>query len=136
MSGKRTTILLTLFRGLLLSIVITLIGMLTIAALAVIARISDSLLRFFNQAIKLIAICLGVRAAIPRGGTRGFATGAVLAMAYMILGYALYLLLGGGAFSAIGMLGEILIGAAVGGLTGAIRANQSPKSRIKRAKKV
>lgn len=57
-------------------------------------------------------------------------------MAYMILGYALYLLLGGGAFSAIGMLGEILIGAAVGGLTGAIRANQSPKSRIKRAKKV
>ena len=57
-------------------------------------------------------------------------------MAYMILGYALYLLLGGGAFSAIGMLGEILIGAAVGGLTGAIRANQSPKSRIKHAKKV
>ena len=127
MSGKRTAVLLTLFRGLLLSIVITLIGMLTIAALAVFARISDSLLCFFNQAIKLIAICLGVRAAIPRGGTRGFATGAVL---------ALYLLLGGGAFSAIGMLGEILIGAAVGGLTGAIRANQSPKSRIKRAKKV
>ena len=49
MSGKRTAILLTLFRGLLLSIVITLIGMLTIAALAVFARISDSLLRFFNQ---------------------------------------------------------------------------------------
>ena len=136
MSGKRTAVLLTLFRGLLLSIVITLIGMLTIAALAVFARISDSLLCFFNQAIKLIAICLGVRAAIPRGGTRGFATGAALAMAYMILGYALYLLLGGGAFSAIGMLGEILIGAAVGGFTGAIRANQSPKSRIKRAKKV
>ena len=114
MSGKRTAVLLTLFRGLLLSIVITLIGMLTIAALAVFARISDSLLCFFNQAIKLIAHPSGCsRCHSVAAETRGFLrTGAALAMAYMILGYALYLLLGGGAFSAIGMLGEILIGAA------------------------
>ena len=54
-------------------------------------------------------------------------------MAYMILGYGMYALLGGGAFSIVAMLGEILIGAAAGGAIGAIRANQSAKMRRAKA---
>ena len=37
------------------------------------------------------------------------------------------LLLGGGSFSAGGMLGEMLLGGAVGALTGAVRANLHPR---------
>ena len=103
------------------------------AALAMLARVSDSAIRALNQAIKLGAILFGVRAAVPRGGVHGFATGAAVAMAYMILGYGMYALLGGGAFSIVAMLGEILIGAAAGGAIGAIRANQSAKMRRAKA---
>lgn len=130
MAVRRKNVAVDLFRGLLIAILLTLVAMLAAAALAIFARISDSAIRALNQAIKLGAILFGVRAAVPRGGVHGFATGAVIAMAYMILGYGLYVLLGGGAFSIVAMLGEILIGAAVGGVIGAIRANQSAQMRI------
>lgn len=129
MAVRRKNVAVDLFRGLLIAILLTLVAMLAAAALAIFARISDSAIRALNQAIKLGAILFGVRAAVPRGGVHGFATGAVIAMAYMILGYGLYVLLGGGAFSIVAMLGEILIGAAVGGVIGAIRANQSAQKR-------
>ena len=129
MAVRRKNVAVDLFRGLLIAILLTLVAMLAAAALAIFARISDSAIRALNQAIKLGAVLLGVRAAVPRGGVHGFAAGAVIAMAYMILGYGLYVLLGGGAFSIVAMLGEILIGAAVGGVIGAIRANQSAQMR-------
>ena len=81
--------------------------------------------------LKIAAIILGVRAAVGRGGSRGFVTGAVLALIYMILGYALYVALGGGAHSATVMLGEMLLGAAIGGVYGTILANMRPKRKRK-----
>ena len=129
MAVRRKNVAVDLFRGLLIAILLTLVAMLAAAALAMLARVSDSAIRALNQAIKLGAILFGVRAAVPRGGVHGFATGAAVAMAYMILGYGMYALLGGGAFSIVAMLGEILIGAAAGGAIGAIRASQSANLR-------
>ena len=133
MSANRRSILLSILRGLLLAVAFTLLGMLLIAALAVFARISDGLLTALNQVLKIVAIVLGVCASVGRGGSRGFVTGAVLALLYTILGYALYVGLGGGAFSTVQMLGEILLGATIGGICGAILANLSPRRRHARA---
>lgn len=134
MSANRISILLSIVKGLLIAIVFTLIGMLAVAALTVFARISDNLLVILNQILKIAAIALGVRAAVGRGGTRGFFTGATLALLYMTLGYAMYAGLGGGAYSTTAMLGEMLLGAAVGGVCGAILANMRPKSRRAKAR--
>ena len=70
-----------------------------------------------------------MRLAVGRGGERGFLTGMALAMLYMVLGYLGYVLLGGSAFSVPDMLGEILIGAAVGAAAGAVLANLPAKGR-------
>ena len=44
----------------------------------------------------------------------------------------MYVLLGGGSFAVGNMLGEMLLGSAVGAVTGAVRANLSPRrSRVK-----
>ena len=86
-------------------------------------------MRGLNQAMKLLAMVAGTCAAVARGGHRGFVTGMALSMLYMILGYGMYMGLGGGSFDAAGMLGEILIGAAVGGVCGAVRANLPAKRR-------
>ena len=123
MTKSRAQILTSILRGLLCAIALTLALMAVVAALAVWLRISDGLLTALNQVMKLASILLGAAVSVGRGGHRGFLTGMTVAMLYMILGYAGYVALGGNAFVVGEMLGEILIGAAVGATAGAILSN-------------
>ena len=125
MAISRSRTLLSLLRGLLASVALTLILTAGIAAVAVFLRVSDGLLMALNQLMKLAAILLGAVVAIGRGGERGFFTGMFLAMLYMALGYGCCIALGGG-FVVAEMLGEILTGAAVGAIAGAILSNLPP----------
>ena len=131
MTKTRLETVLSLGKGLLAAIALTLLGMVGIAALAVYLRASDTLIRVLNQALKCLAILLGVTVSVGRGGLRGFFTGMALAIVYMALGYALAVGLGGNAFAVPGMLGEILIGAALGGVIGAVLSNlPKPRRRV------
>ena len=132
MGRNRLHVLLALLRGLLVCIAATLLGMAAIAAAAVFAQAPDGVIRALNQVLKYLSILLGALAAVGVGGERGFFTGMALAMIYMALGYAMAVALGGGAFAVPGMLGEILIGAALGGVVGAVLSNL-PKRRGARA---
>ena len=129
MANKRASALLSILKGLLAAAAVTLLGMALIAALVLTARLSDGVLTLLNQLLKALAVVLGVRAAVERGGNRGFFTGMTVALAYMIAGYGLYVALGGGRFETAQMLGEMLLGAAVGGAAGAVRVNLKPKAR-------
>ena len=132
MPKTRKSTLLALLRGLLIAVALTLACMLIMAAALVYLQMSDRLLTVLNQLVKLLAIALGTSAAVPRGGSRGLLTGVEIALVYMALGYAMYVLLGGGSFAVGNMLGEMLLGSAVGAVTGAVRANLSPRrSRVK-----
>ena len=123
MGKNRLRALGMLGKGLIVAIPATLIGMTAIAALAVYGQASDDLIRGLNQLLKCLAIVLGVRFAVGRGGQRGLFTGMTVAMLYMALGYGMAVWLGGSAFAVPGMLGEILLGAALGGVTGAVMSN-------------
>lgn len=129
MSIQSKNVLFSILRGLLFAIVLTLLGMLVIAALTVFARLSDGLLAALNQILKITSIVLGVRVAVGRGGQNGFVTGAVVSLLYAILGYALCVGLGGFVHSTVQMLGEILLCAVIGCMTGAILANLPSKTR-------
>lgn len=131
MAISRKNTALSLLKGLLAAVGLTLAMMAAVAALAVGLRISDGLILALNQVMKLSAIVLGALVAIGRGGQRGFFTGMALAMLYMALGYGCYVLLGGSAFVAGELLGEILIGAAVGGIAGAVLSNMKPTRRAR-----
>ena len=135
MSRNRLGGLLRIMKGLGAAVGLTLLLMAGLAALVLALRISDQWLTALNQVMKLCAIVLGALVAIGRGGERGFLTGMALAMLYMTLGYAGYVLLGGAAFQTSEMLGEILIGAAVGAITGAILSNL-PARGARRARAV
>ena len=123
MGKNRMNAAAALARGLLAAVALTLLGMVGIAALAVYAKASDGTIRGLNQVLKCLSILLGTWAAVGRGGEKGFVTGMAVAMLYMALGYALAVGLGGSAFAVPGMLGEILIGAALGALVGAVLSN-------------
>ena len=128
---NRRSAALALLKGLLAAIGLTIVWIAALAGLMELARISDELIMALNQVMKLASIALGAAVAIGRGGERGFFTGMALAILYMALGYALYAGLGGNAFSATQMLGEILIGAAYGAIVGAVLANMRPKRRTR-----
>ncbi len=132
MAVNRRSAALGLARGLLAAVGLTLVGMAVIAALTLLAKVSDGAIMALNQVLKLCAISLGALAAVGRGGERGFVTGMALAILYMALGYGLYVVLGGNAFSSQELLGEILIGAALGAIAGAVLANMKPKRRAAR----
>ena len=123
MARTRRAAALSVIRGLLCAVAATLVLMAVLAALVVYAGLSDGLLRGLNQVVKAAAVLLGTLAAVGVGGERGFLTGALLGMLYMILGYGLCLALGGAAFAASDMLGEILLGSAFGGIVGSVLAN-------------
>ena len=132
MPRTRKSAALALLKGLLIAVALTLACMLLMAAALVALQMSDRLLTVLNQIVKLLAIAVGTCVAVPRGGSRGLLTGVEIALLYMALGYAMYVLLGGGSFAVGNMLGEMLLGSAVGAVTGAVRANLSPRrSRIK-----
>ena len=133
MARSRTRTLAALAKGLAAAILMTLAGMALTAALSIRVPISDGALTVVNQVLKAASIVLGTVVAVGRGGERGFVTGMALAATYMILGYAGYVGLGGSAFSAADMLGEILFGAALGSVCGAILANLPARPRRRAA---
>ena len=129
MANRRLMRLQAVAKGFLLAALLTLLLMAVLTVAVWRTDMIDATLTLLNQLLKIAAIALGVRAAVGRGGTRGFVTGAVLALIYMILGYAMYVSLGGGMHSVTTMLGEMLLGAAIGGVCGTILANMKPKRK-------
>lgn len=127
MGKRRGQMVVSILKGLLCAVALTLLLMLGVASLALGVRVSDGLLTALNQLMKLFSIILGVSVAVGRGGQRGFLTGMTVAMLYMTIGYACYVALGGNAFVVTQMLGEILIGAALGALAGAVLSNLPEK---------
>ena len=127
MAKTRAQVLLSIMKGLLCAVALTLVLMVGVAALALGVRMSDGALVALNQVMKLLSILLGVTVAVGRGGRRGFLTGMTVAMLYMTVGYVCYVALGGNAFVVTQMLGEILIGAALGALAGAVLSNLPEK---------
>ena len=118
-----------LLKGMLTAILFTLIAMLLTAAAVTWLHLPDKSIRLINQLIKISAIILGTRAAVNRGGEMGLLSGTLIGLGYMALGYAMYAALGGGSFDFGSILGEMLIGTAVGAITGTVRANMSAKRR-------
>lgn len=134
MARNRKNTIRSLLLGLLAAVLFTLAAMFLLALALVYLRFSDTLLTVLNQLVKFFAVLIGTLSAVPRGSERGLATGVLLALAYTSIGYALYLALGGGSFAVGCMLGEMLLGSAVGAVTGAIRANMNPRGRIRAAR--
>lgn len=114
---------LSLGKGLLTALCVTLPGMAIIALLVVYAQLTDGALTALNQALKLIAMFAGAYRAVGRGGTHGFALGGAVGLMYIALGYGVCALQADSMLTG-GMLAlEFLMGLLLGGISGALVAN-------------
>ena len=133
MRNARKTVITSLLKGFFVAVLVTFAAMLLLAAGLIYLQISDRLLFTLNQVTKIVSVFCGVCAAVPRGGKNGFVTGVVVALFYAVIGTVLYTLLGGSGVGVTDALGEGTVCAAVGAITGAVRANLAPNRRPKAA---
>lgn len=126
MKRRRISAAVLLSKGVISAILITLAGMLIMAAVVVYIGLSDTMIRILNQLLKILSMALGTFFSVKRGGERGFATGAGIGAIYAAAGYLMFVLLGDNIFSIVSLLGEMTICIAAGAITGAICANLKP----------
>ncbi len=122
---RRDGAALAILKGVLLAVAATAVMAALFALLISLFNFSDDLIRAVNQLIKLLAVALGVRAAVPAGAEGGIPRGALVGLCYMAAGVMVYALLTGQRLTAFAYLADLLLGVAAGGLIGMLRARQT-----------
>lgn len=119
--GKKNSFL----RGLLIAVGFTAAAVVIFALIIGMTDIPDGLIRIINQIIKIGAIFLGVRAIVSPGSPDGIRQGALLGLIYMGVGVLVYALLSGQKMNWLGYGIDILMGVAVGGLSGMLLSGRN-----------
>ena len=105
-------------RGILVSVGFTVAAVVVFALIIGMTDLPDGLIRIINQVIKIAAIFLGVRSFVQAGARDGIRQGALLGLVYMGAGVLVYGLLSGQRMDWLGYVIDLLMGVAVGGLSG------------------
>lgn len=111
-----------ILRGVLLSILCTVVLVVIFALLISLFDLNDGLIHMVNQIIKIVSIGVGVFFTVYPGSERGLIRGALVGLVYMAAGVAVYALLTKQQLGFGGYLADILMGVAAGGLIGLLRA--------------
>lgn len=112
--GKGSWIL----RGTITAVAVTIVLVIVFAVIIGLTEMEDGLIRIINQGIKVLAVFLGVRAAVPRGSDDAIRRGVVIGLVYMGLGLILFALLSGQQMTVLSYVLDVLMGVAAGGLSG------------------
>lgn len=129
MKKRRLGAAAALAKGLVVAVLITLLGMLLMAAAVIFTGMGDGAIRILNQLLKISAVFIGTFLAVGRGGERGLVTGAGLGAVYAAAGYVLCVCLGGYAFDIVALMGEMTVCTAAGAVTGVICANMKKRRK-------
>ena len=114
------------FKSVVISLIISLILVLLFAFLINLFSFSDATVKPVNIIIKIISVFIGCFLSIKTGG--GLIKGRVSGVIALITAYFLFGLLGGGFKFGINALWEVLLGLAVGGVSGVIAVNVKGKN--------
>ncbi|MBE5783439.1 MAG: TIGR04086 family membrane protein [Clostridiales bacterium] len=117
----------SLLKGIGVAIAVTLVAVIIFALIIGLTDLPDGVIQAVNQLIKIGAIFLGVRAGVAKGAENALRSGALIGVIYMGVGVLLYALLSGQQLSFLSYLIDLLMGLAVGGLSGMLIGNMQSK---------
>ncbi len=110
-----------LFKGVVFSLLVTVIGILIFAVVVYFCALPDNVNKPVNQFIKIISIFLGVFCS--KNNTKGLLFGLLLGIIYGIFTYLLFSGISGKILFSLSMLVDLILSVVVGTISGIICVN-------------
>ncbi len=123
--ANKSKLLLSLLKGVIISVAFSLISVLILSMLSSIFSFGEKVIVPINTAIKAVAVALGVLFSVSDG--KGLIKGLIYGVIIVILNYLLFSIIGGSFTFTVRILWELLLGIAVGGISGIIAVNLKKK---------
>ena len=107
-----------ILKGVLLSLIITLVVILVFAGIIKLTEMKEGTIHLINQIIKVVSVFCGCMFGIKNG--KSFVKGIIIGVISMFVAYAIFSILDKRAFFNLSILYEILFGAVTGAICGII----------------
>ena len=123
MNSKKDNLFVSILKGTIAAVSLTLILILLFAVLIRFVNIPDGWIFPVNQVIKIVSLFVGVLIAIKGNHEKGFIKGILLGITYCVLSYLIFSILQGSFAFKLTNLYDLLLTSLMGGLIGIIAVN-------------
>lgn len=113
-SLKNNNSILTVLKGAIIALVISLLSILAFAFIIKLTGLNDNLIKPINQIIKVLSIFIGCLLAFKKDGEKTLIKGAIIGVLYIILAFVLFSILNGSFDFSAGIFLDIFFGLIVG----------------------
>lgn len=122
-SLKRNNVTSPIVRGVIVSVCVSVVGVLLLALIHKMSNLSDSTICIANQAIKTLSIFIGCFLALKGNYKRGYLKGIVVGALYNVLSYTIFSALSSSFGFGMGFVLDLLFGMIIGSICGILCAN-------------
>lgn len=119
----------SIFKGCLIAIAISLVGILFFAFVIKLFGLTDNWIKPINQIIKVISIMVATWFAFKKDTKNGLIKGIIIGLCYTILAFVIFSILNGTFCVDKSLLTDILFGTITGAICGVITVNFKSKSK-------
>lgn len=126
---KHNGVFLSIVKGSLIALCVSLIGILIFAFCLKFTSLSDKLILPINQVIKGLSIFLGVFFGLKKRKEMGLVSGLLIGFIYTIVAFVVFSILNGAFSFDHTLLNDIIFGAIIGGICGIICVNLKKSTR-------
>jgi len=119
----KNKILLSILKGSLTALCISLVGILMFAFLLKFTNISDSVIRPVNQVIKGVSVLLGVFIGLKKEKDMGLVSGLLIGIIYTMVAFLVFSILDGNFAFNRTLLNDVIFGGLMGAICGIICVN-------------
>lgn len=126
---KHNGVFLSIVKGSLIALCVSLIGILIFAFCLKFTSLSDKLILPINQVIKGLSIFLGVFFGLKKRKEMGLVSGLLIGFIYTIVAFIVFSILNGAFSFDHTLLNDIIFGAIIGGICGIICVNLKKSTR-------
>jgi len=131
--NNKNGMLVSICKGALVAILLSLVGILFFAFIIKLFGINDSWIRPINQVIKAISILFGTIFGLKKNSSNGLLKGLLIGLIYTVVAFIVFSILNGKFNFDKTLLTDIIFGGIMGGICGVISANARNKSLAKNA---
>ena len=126
---KHSGVFLSIVKGSLIALCVSLIGILIFASCLKSTSLSDKLILPINQVIKGLSIFLGVFFGLKKRKEMGLVSGLLIGFVYTIVAFIVFSILNGAFNFDHTLLNDIVFGTIIGGICGIICVNLKKSTR-------